>query len=371
MNLVRQFFVLTRRYLDLVLRDKLLLTVLMIIMPVIGLLLLLISGPNWLVGDTEAEIGRQLAADLADGEQSATYAIVGKSQTLLLMLSLAAVLLGLFAAAYEIVKERSIYQRERMVTLRLLPYLASKVAVLGAFAMLQCLLLLFVISWKVDLPGAGVFLPASFEMYVTLVLGTLAAIMMGLLVSTLAPNTNTVIYVVLLALFFQIIFAGVIFDLPGVAGDLSTLTLTRWTMEGLGTSVNMEHLNGLTCTHFQPDPITEEVELDVSKPDPEWEPVTVVTETREIIVPCPSGINVTVPITVPEVTTHEMVTVTETVTETKTFTPTVQEITGEREFQIDYTHTAGHLCWDWLLLLGFALALGVGTVVVLKRKDVG
>ncbi len=369
-NPVRQFFVLTRRYLDLVLRDRLLLTVLMAIMPIIGLLLLLISGPNWLVGDTGAEIERQLAADLSAGEQSATYAIVGKSQTLLLMLALAAVLLGLFAAAYEIVKERSIYQRERMVTLHILPYLASKVAVLGAFALLQCLLLLFVISWKVDLPGTGVFLTATFEMYATLVLGTLAATMMGLLVSALVPNTNTVIYVVLLALFFQIIFAGVIFDLPGVAGDLSTLTLTRWTMEGLGTSANMEWLNGLTRTRFQPDPIIEEISTEVERPAEDWEPVTVVTETQEIVVPCPSGINVTVPITVPDVTTHEMVTVTETVTETVTVEPEPMDIASEREFQINYIHTAGHLCWDWLMLIGFGLVFGLGTVIVLKWKDI-
>nr|HID13684.1 ATP-binding cassette domain-containing protein [Anaerolineae bacterium] len=370
-NPVRQFFVLTRRYLDLVLRDKLLLTVLLAVMPIIGILLLLISKPNWLVGDTLAEIEHQLAADLAAGEQSATYAIVGKSQTLLFMLALAAVLLGLFAAAYEIVKERSIYLRERMVTVRLFPYLASKVTVLGTFALLQCLLLLFVLSWKVRLPKEGVFLPAPLEMYVTLIVGTLAATMMGLLISALVPNTDTVIYVVLLVLFFQIIFAGVIFDLPGVAKNFSALTLTRWAMEGLGTSVDVERLNGLTRTRFQPDPITKEVSLDVPKPDPEWEPVTVVTETREIVVPCPSGINVTVPITVPEVMTHEMVTVTETVTETKTFTPTVQTIAGERELQIDYTHTAGHLCWNWLLLIGFGLVLGLATVIVLKRKDVG
>ncbi len=370
-NLVRQFFVLTRRYLDLVLRDRLLLTVLMVIMPVIGLLLLLISGPNWLVGDTEAEIGRQLAADLAAGESNATYAVVGDSQRLLFMMALAAVLLGLFAAAYEIVKERSIYQRERMVTLRLIPYLASKVVVLTAFALAQCLLLLLVIGLKVRMPGQGVFLPAPAEMYVTLIIGTLAATMMGLLISALVPNTNTVVYVVLLVLFFQIIFAGVIFDLPGVAGNLSSLTLTRWAMEGLGASANMEWLNGLTRTRFQPDPITKEVSLDVPKPDPEWEPVTVVTETQEIVVPCPSGINVTIAITVPDVTTHEMVTVTETVTETKTFTPTVQDIIGEREFQIDYTHTAGHLCWDWLMLIGFGLAFGLATAIVLKRRDVG
>jgi ABC-type multidrug transport system ATPase subunit/pSer/pThr/pTyr-binding forkhead associated (FHA) protein len=370
-NLARQFLILTRRYLDLVLHDKLLLTVLLVIMPVIGLLLLLIAGHNWLVGDTEAVIARQLAEKLASGEQSATYAIVGKSQTLLFMLSLAAVLLGLFSAAYEIVKERSIYQRERMVTLRLLPYLASKVTVLGTFAILQCLLLLFVISWKVKLPGAGVFLPAPLEMYVTLVLGALAAITMGLFVSALVPNTNTVIYIILLALFFQIIFAGVIFELPPATKNLSYLTLSRWTVEGLGVSADIDGLNTFTRTRFQLDPIIQEVSLEVEKPSEDWEPVTVVTETQEIVVPCPSGIDLTVPITVPQVTTHEMVTVTETITQEVTVEPEPVDVVNEQEFQVDYTHTAGHLWGDWLIMLGFGLLSGFATVMVLKRKDVG
>jgi len=370
-NLARQFLILTRRYLELVLHDKLLLTVLLVIMPVIGLLLLLIAGHNWLVGDTEAVIARQLAEKLASGEQSATYAIVGKSQTLLFMLSLAAVLLGLFSAAYEIVKERSIYQRERMVSLRLLPYLASKVTVLGTFAMLQCLLLLFVISWKVKLPGAGVFLPAPLEMYVTLVLGSLAAITMGLFISALVPNANTVIYIILLALFFQIIFAGVLFELPPATRSLSSFTLSRWAVEGLGVSADIAGLNTFTRSRFQPDPITQEVSLEVEKPSEDWEPVTVVTETQEIVVPCPSGVNVTVPITVPNVTTHEMVTVTETITQEVTVEPEPVDIASEQEFQVDYTRTAGHLWGDWLIMLGFGLLSGLGTVIVLKRKDVG
>lgn len=325
-NLMQQFLVLTRRYLELVFRDKLLLTVLGAIMPTIGILLLLISGPNWLIGDTKQQIETQLAADLAAGGNSATYVVVGNTQRLLFMMVLAAVLLGLFAAAYEIVRERSIYQRERMVTLRLLPYLASKAVVLGAFSLLQCLLLLLVISLKVRMPYQGIIFPAAVEMYVTLILGTLAAIMMGLFISALVPNTNTVIYVVLLFLFFQIVFAGVIFDLPGVAGGLSRLTLSRWAMEGLGASANLEHLNSLTRTRFQPDPIT-----------------------------------------IPKMAGSETV----SATEMAAIVPEPVDIAGAREFQIDYTRTASHLCWAWSLMLGFALAFGAGAIAALKRKDEG
>ncbi|MBN2393557.1 MAG: FHA domain-containing protein [Anaerolineae bacterium] len=369
-NPVRQFFVLTRRYLDLVFRDRLLLTVLLAVMPIIGLLLVLISGANWLIGDSEVEILNQLASDLAAGGTSATYMIVGKSQTMLFMIALAAVLLGLFAAAYEIVKESSIYQRERMVTLKLMPYLASKVVVLGAFALAQSFLLLLVVSLKVKLPADGVIAPSVLEMYVSVVLGIFAAIMMGLFVSALSPNSNTVIYIVLLVLFFQIIFAGVIFDLGGAAGQLSKLTLTRWTMEGLGSSANIEYLNSLTRTRFVPDPITEEVSMEVEKPAEDWEPVTVVTETQEIEVEVQPGMKQTVPISVPQVTVNDMITVTETVVESVTVDPDPVDIFNAREFQIEYTRDLPHLLKDWLLLSGFGVAFAIGTLIILKRKDV-
>ncbi len=374
---IRQFFVLTRRYLDLVLRDKLLLSVLMVVMPLVGALLLQISDQNWLVANSAAEIESRLAAELTTGESSATYAIVGDSQTLLFIMALAAVLLGLFSSVYEIVKEWSIYQRERMVTLRIVPYIASKVSVLGVFALLQCFLLMLVVGLKVEYPQEGVFLPAPAEIYITLMLATLAAILMGLLISAIVPNLNTVIYIVFLVLFFQMIYAGVLFDLPGFTDQFSNLTLTRWTMEGLGASVNMEWLNSLTRTRFQPDPITEEVTSEIETPAEDWEPVTVVTTTQEIEVPVQSPdptqptITQTVPISVPEVTINEMITVTDTVTESFTVEPEETDIFSEQEFGIEYTRTAEHLLKDWSILIGFGLIFGLATAFVLKRKDVG
>ncbi len=368
-NVLRQFAVLTRRYIDLVMRDKLLLSVLMAVMPIIGALVLLVAGPNWLVGNSLAEIERQLNTDLLIDGTSAAYSIVYESQVLLFTLALASILLGLFASVYEIVKERSVYRRERMVTLRILPYLASKLVVLGGFALIQCFLLLLVIGLKVDLPQQGVLLPGPVEIYVTLFIGTLAAIALGLIVSAVVPNVNSVIYIVFLLLFFQFIFAGVLFDLPGLAQPLSNLTLMRWSVEGLGVTTDVDYLNTLTRTRFQPDPVTEEVTFDAERPSDDWEPITVVTVTEMIDIPVQPGLTQTVPISVPQVTENPMITVTETLSEVFTVTPDPVDIFTEETFQISYERSVGHLVGTWGYLGGFGLLYVAITAFILRRKD--
>ncbi|MBN1811292.1 MAG: FHA domain-containing protein [Anaerolineae bacterium] len=340
-SLLRQFFVLTRRYFDLVRRDRLLLAVLWAVMPIIGALVLLVSDSNWLVGNTRSEIREMLQAELAEtGKNIAVYNVVSDTQILLFIMTLAAVLLGLFAAVYEIVKEWPIYQRERMVSVRVLPYIASKVVVLGCFALIQCFLLMLVIGIRVGYPTEGVILPALLEIYITLVLATLTAILMGLLISAIVPNANSVIYIVFLVLFFQMIFAGVLFNLPGITEHFSNLTLTRWTMEGLGTSVDLDKLGARTTFRLLPGSIVEQVEVEVEKLADDWEPGS------------------------------EPVTVVETVTKTVTIEPRPMNIQDKQEFRIQYTRSAGHLLKAWLLLIGFGLFFSLAIAVVLRRKDV-
>jgi ABC-type multidrug transport system ATPase subunit/pSer/pThr/pTyr-binding forkhead associated (FHA) protein len=369
-NQVRQFFVLTRRYFDLVVHDRLLLTVLLAVMPVIALLLTIIAEPNWLVGNSLAEIESQLAEGLAAGERSVSYAVVGAGQLLLFMLALASVLLGLFASAYEVVKERPVFLRERMINVRLFPYLASKVTILGLFAFLQCLLLLFVLSLKVDLPRSGVLMSAPLEMYLTLVLGALASIMLGLFFSSLVPNTNSVIYIVLLVLFFQIIFAGVFFELPGVTSNLSYMTFSRWVMEALGTSANLEGVDALTRTRFQPDPIEEQIRVPVQGPPDGFEALEVVTETQTIDVEVEQDVFVTVPISVPRLIRNDPVTVTRVVVQDVGFEPDPVDIYSRQDFQVDYSRSAAHLWRVWGVLVAVVVVFGLATVAVLELKDV-
>lgn len=362
-NPFSQFFVLTRRYINLVMRDRFLQMVLLLVMPIIAFFLLLIAGPEWLVGNTMAEIEQTLAT--VERGRSVSYFIAGKTQLLLLIFSLSSIFLGLFGSAYEIVKERSIYLRERMIGVRLIPYVLSKLFVLGSFAFIQCLSFLLLLATNIKFPSEGVILPAPLEMYITLVVSVWSAVAMGLTISALVPNANSVIYIILVILIFQLVFSGAFFDLSPTMKPFSYFTLSRWVTEALGASCNVEYLNQLSKTRFWPKPY--EVSLEIEKPAENWEPVSVITTTQTLTATCPGGFNLTIPISVPHVTINEMVTVTEKVT--RTIEPDPVDVNSSAELYIDYTRSRSHLLRVWFILLGYMMIFSAATVIVLKLKD--
>lgn len=327
----KQFGVLAQRYFELIRRDWQSLVVLIAVMPIIGLLLLFMADKYDLVGKNQSEIRQEIQEDIRekrvdedrrdDNEQfQGIYQVVGSTQRVLFIMALAGSLLGLFAASYEIVKEEPIYQRERMVNLKIGPYLLSKMVVLAGFALVQAFLFLLVLRMKITFPDQGVFLPAGIEMYVTLVLTALASMALGLLISALVTSHSTVIYVVLVVLFVQILFAGAIFEIPPVAQPVSYLTTTRWALEALGSTVDMESLKekGGGC-------LESENELPPGMPRP---PATDY---------CKEG---------------------------------QTELGSEYTFHVSYNHSVPHLLGRWFVLFGFmGLFLGL-TAVLQKRKDV-
>ena len=234
----KQFWVLTQRYLSLIRYDKISLWVLLAVMPIISIFLLLISNSAALVGNTTTEIMTIL-------DSQGIYTIVDKAQTLLFMMALAANLLGVFAASFEIIKEEAIYRRERMINLQLLPYFGSKFVVLGAFMLLQSLLLLLILAFKVDFSVTGAIFWAVPEYYFTLIFTALASVALGLFISALASSRDIVIYLVLVVLFIQIVFSGAIFELSPLTQPISWLTITRWSLEAFGATTDMDALNNL------------------------------------------------------------------------------------------------------------------------------
>lgn len=327
---LKQFAVLSRRYFHLIRRDTMSLFILLAVMPVLGFLLLLMTNKYDLVGKPAQEVRREIQSGIAetraqndpridDETFSASYVVASPAQRLLFMLALAASLLGLFAAAYEIIKEAPIYKRERMVNLKIAPYLLSKLTVLGLFALLQAFLLLLVVGLKVDYPKTGIILPPVIEMYITLFLATMASIGLGMLISAVAKNRDMVIYIVLVILFVQIMFAGAIFDLPALARPISYLTTTRWTLEALGSIADLPALNdmGITCVEFE-DETTQRLMDKAERP-------------------CEDG-QLRQPATV--------------------------------DFNVNYKASASHLVLRWFILVLFTVGAGVTTYHVQKRKDV-
>lgn len=251
---LRQIGVLARRHLDLIRHDWITLFILLIMMPIISLLFMTVSDKHDLTGwqMTQAQVDARLIAQLATtGEEKAEYMPVQAATQLLTMLGLALTQAGAFGAAFEIVKERSIFLRERSINLQPGAYVVSKILVLGLFAVIQVASSLFILSLKVSLDFAPIldFFPnGGMELLVTLLLGVIASIMLGLFISAMVPTPDIVLYIILGQLFAQIILSGALFPLPD--NFASKLVISHWTMDAMGSTVNVLQLNeeGRACS---------------------------------------------------------------------------------------------------------------------------
>ncbi len=214
----RQFVLLTLRYAELMRNDAANLVILLLQAPVIATLLVFL-------------IDQRIIASPAGHETAA--------QTPLFIMAVAATWFGTINAAREIVKEAPIYRRERAVNLGLVPYVLSKVFVLGMLCLVQSLLLLVIVGLKGGYPAHGLLLPVFFDIYLSLALAALGGLTMGLTISAIAPNADRAMSLVPLVLLPQMIFAGNSFKLSGGTELLSFLMVARWALVALGSIADL------------------------------------------------------------------------------------------------------------------------------------
>src|SRR5690606_30715374 len=116
-----------------------------------------------------------------------------------------AMLVGALAQMREIIKDRDIYRRERLVSLQVLPYVLSKVWIAGLLALYQAVWWVGIRYLAVDMPG-GFEVAAGF--YVTMFLATFAGMMLGLFASAASPSEDAVALIVALLIVPQVLFSG-------------------------------------------------------------------------------------------------------------------------------------------------------------------
>ena len=211
-----QYHVLTTRYAESVWRDRSVLLALLFQAPIIALLLVLVYGAH--------------VFDPQNGD-------LGQAKTLVFLLVLVAVWFGTANAAREIVKERDIVRRERRVGLRVLPYVLSKVTVLGGLCALQNGVLLAGVGAAVGWLARG--LDTLLAMWLTLLLVALCGVALGLIISAFASSSDRALIFVPVALIPQIVFGGAVAILGDVGNAISTIIVTRWGYQALGTQANL------------------------------------------------------------------------------------------------------------------------------------
>lgn len=199
---VRQWGTLTRRYLEVLSRDKFNLLILFGQAPIIAFLTYLVVGAN--------------------SPRDFPY----------FMLALVSIWFGTSVASREIIRERAVYTRERMVNLRLLPYVGSKLFVLALIVSFQCLLLFGSLKFLhytglMNLPGWAI------PQVIIILLTAMVGLALGLLISAIVKTSEMATSLVPLILIPQILFSGLVGVPVNTARVIGTLMPATWAFDGL------------------------------------------------------------------------------------------------------------------------------------------
>lgn len=216
---LRQFFILSARNLKILTRDR------------FGLILMLAAAPIVSLLDV------LLAVLLGRDPFSFTDGSLPNVMITLFLLTIYGIMVGGLAQMREIVKEQDIYKRERLVNLKIAPYVMSKIWVAALLALYQSAVYVIVHYLAFDMPG-GVL--EFVFIYITLALATMSGMMLGLFASALAPNANSAPLIIILLMLPQIVLGGALIPLPEF---VSAPTSSRWAFEafmgitGVGSDV--------------------------------------------------------------------------------------------------------------------------------------
>lgn len=232
MSSVRQFTILSARNLQIIWQDKVSLMMMLVLAPVLGLMDFIWGRDLFdpVIGDVELVLSQWY------------------------MLSIVAILAGSLSSVREIVKEADIYKRERAVNLRILPYLTSKIWVGIVLAIYQAAALMAfrIFFVRPIIPSAQDYL----ALFVTLVLGSLSGYLIGLTISTIAPNQNSAMLLLITILVPQFLFSGALLPIDVIPGGkpISVVMSSRWVWEGFVKATHMgDKIVNDPCLSFPKD----------------------------------------------------------------------------------------------------------------------
>lgn len=168
----------------------------------------------------------------------------------LFIMVVAAIWLGCSNSVREIVSEKSIFKREKMVNLSVNNYLLSKIIVLSVLSVIQCLILTLIVSNALDLNGNIV------ELFSLLFITSFAALSIGLLISSLVTTNEAAMGLIPLVLIPQIILGGLISkfrDMSDFIQVLAGFMLSRWSFETVMISEFENKPSVINSIGFNPD----------------------------------------------------------------------------------------------------------------------
>ena len=237
----RQFGLVARRQLRLLVADHVYLLFLVILPFALAGLTLLIPGTAGL--DRPAASSRN------------THEAV----EILASLNLAAVLLGSALSIRDLVRERRVFRRDQAVGLSASAYLAAKIVVFSvAAAILTAILTAIVLAVKGQPKHGAVLLGnADVELYVSVAATAIVSVIVGLALSTLGNSLREVLLLLVPVILASLLFAGGLISLVGtwVYDQISWFVPAQWGFAASASTVDLRRVDDLAVnaqmwTHY-------------------------------------------------------------------------------------------------------------------------
>ena len=286
-------------------------------------------------------------------------------------MALVAIWFGTSIASREIIRERAVYTRERMVNMRLLPYVGSKLFVLAFIVSLQCIALygslkFFHYAGMMAVPGWA--LPQLAIVLITAMVG----IALGLLISAIVKTSEMATSMVPLILIPQILFCGLVGVPENAARVISTVVPATWAFDGIkrfstldtldeeGSDTAGENKGRGLYKHIE-DVNDENIskartDIDNYKKRSEDKLKNYEKQMKDYIADMQRGVSSEQP-PIPKLDKAPEV-------------PEAKKIPGDLSNYINFLHPWGNILLDPFVLLLMFFGLVIGTVIVLRAQDI-
>ncbi len=167
------------------------------------------------------------------------------ASTKLMVLAFAACFVGTGNSVREIVKEQTIYRRERAAGLSAGVYLMSKLLVLGVITALQAVVLVLIGTIGVDMPPKGIFTSVEVELILAMALLGIASLALGLLVSVSVNTSEKTLPLLIVLSMAQLVLTGGLVRLPGTFGleQLAYISPSRWGFAAGAATIDLDTLS--------------------------------------------------------------------------------------------------------------------------------
>jgi len=160
---------------------------------------------------------------------------------MVMILVMSSVLAGTALSIREFIKERDIYERERMAGLSASAYLFSKVIVLSLISIMQSALVTLVGLAGQKVPPSGVVIPgtALIEIFVALAVLSVTSMLIGLAISTLVTKGDQTMPILVGVTMVQVALSGGLFPLAGTLGNVALIAPARWGLGAVASTINL------------------------------------------------------------------------------------------------------------------------------------